>query len=93
MELFLQIMYYIKDMREFKVDRSNTKIWRLVCRRRYQGCEWLLRGIVKPDGMWAITKFRERHTCDMEENRADHYNLDTNMIAQVLLKDIAETPR
>ena len=85
--------YCFKDMREFKVDQSTSKIWRLVCRRRYQGCEWLLRGIVKPDGMWAITKFRERHTCDMEENRADHYNLDTNMIAQVLLKDIAETPR
>ncbi|XP_059298123.1 uncharacterized protein LOC132050779 [Lycium ferocissimum] len=86
-------IYCFKDMREFKIDQSNTKIWRLVCRRRYQGCEWLLREIVKPNGMWAITKFRERHTCDMEENRADHYNLDTNMIAQVLLKDVAESPR
>ncbi|XP_059306762.1 uncharacterized protein LOC132058229 [Lycium ferocissimum] len=29
----------------------------------------------------------------MEDNRADHYNLDTNMIAQVLLKDVAATAR
>ncbi|XP_059292428.1 uncharacterized protein LOC132045868 [Lycium ferocissimum] len=86
-------MYCIKDMREFKVDDSNKSIWRLVCKRKTQGCRWLLRGIVKPDGLWEITKFHPKHTCDMGQSRADHFNLDINMIAHVLLKHIEETPR
>ncbi|XP_059291974.1 uncharacterized protein LOC132045411 [Lycium ferocissimum] len=45
------------------------------------------------DSMWIITKFYPRHTCDMGENQANHFNLDTNMIAQVLLVHVAETPR
>ncbi|XP_059311423.1 glycine-rich RNA-binding protein blt801-like [Lycium ferocissimum] len=28
-------IYCFKDMREFKVDQSTSKIWRLVCRRRF----------------------------------------------------------
>ncbi|XP_059295349.1 uncharacterized protein LOC132048666 [Lycium ferocissimum] len=84
-------MYFVKDMREFKVDDSNRSVWRLICRRHTQGYRWLLRGIAKPDGLWEITKFHPKHTCDMEQSRADHCNLDINMIAHVLLKHIEET--
>ncbi|XP_059285702.1 uncharacterized protein LOC132039176 [Lycium ferocissimum] len=80
-------------MREFKVDDSNKSVWRLICKRYTQGYRWLLRGIAKPDGLWEITKFHPKHTCDMGQSRADHFNLDINMIAHVLLKHIEETPR
>ena len=86
-------MYCVKGMREFKVNDSNRSVWRLICKRHTQGCRWLLRGIVKPDGLWEITKFHPKHTCDMGQSRADHFNLDINMIAHVLLKHIEETPR
>ncbi|XP_059301949.1 uncharacterized protein LOC132053873 [Lycium ferocissimum] len=85
-------IYCIKEMRDFKVDQSRTKIWRLVCRRRYQkGQRSYLRELLSSMvcGLSAIAK----GTYDMEDNRADHYNLDTNMIAQVLFKDVVETPR
>ncbi|XP_059294526.1 uncharacterized protein LOC132047507 [Lycium ferocissimum] len=80
-------------MREFKVNDSNKSVWRLICKPHTQGCRWLLWGIAKPDGLWEITKFHPKHTYDMGQSRADHFNLNINMIAHVLLKHIEETPR
>ncbi|XP_059310540.1 uncharacterized protein LOC132061870 [Lycium ferocissimum] len=83
----------VEGMREFKVDDSTRKLWRLVCKRKNQGCQWMLRGKETAEKMWTISKFYTRHTCDMGDLPDDHCNLDTNMIVAVLVGDIAKSPR
>ena len=53
----------------------------------------MLRGKETAEKMWTISKFYTKHTCDMGDLPDDHCNLDTNLIARVLVGDIRENPR
>ncbi|KAH0726579.1 hypothetical protein KY284_002444 [Solanum tuberosum] len=43
--------------------------------------------------MWKVGRYIKEHTCDMGTCRNGHFNLDVEMIANVLRVDIEKTPR
>ncbi|KAH0703134.1 hypothetical protein KY285_017412 [Solanum tuberosum] len=43
--------------------------------------------------MWKVGRYIKEHTCDMGTCRDGHFNLDVEMIANVLRVDIGKTPR
>ncbi|XP_059309648.1 uncharacterized protein LOC132060707 [Lycium ferocissimum] len=58
-----------------------------------QDCQWMLCGKEPDDKMWIISKFYPKHACDVGECAHDHFNLDIDMIVNVLVDDIAQSPR
>ncbi|KAH0776773.1 hypothetical protein KY290_008184 [Solanum tuberosum] len=47
----------------------------------------------KHTNMWKVGRYIKEHTCDMGTCRDGHFNLDVEMIANVLRVDIEKTPR
>ncbi|KAG5621695.1 hypothetical protein H5410_006913 [Solanum commersonii] len=43
--------------------------------------------------MWKVGRYIKEHTCDMGTCRDGHFNLDVEMIANVLRVDIEKTPK
>ncbi|KAH0650215.1 hypothetical protein KY284_030127 [Solanum tuberosum] len=59
-----------------------------------QGCRFRLTSFNdKHTNMWKVGRYIKEHTCDMGTCRDGHFNLDVEMIANVLRVDIEKTPR
>ena len=87
-------LLHLKVAREYFVIKLTKKSWRLVCRRVEQGCRFRLTSFIdKHTNMWKVGRYIEEHTCDMGTCREGHFNLDVEMIANVLRVDIERTPR
>ncbi|KAL0297579.1 UNVERIFIED_CONTAM: hypothetical protein Sradi_6810000 [Sesamum radiatum] len=68
--------------REFRVEESKPKLWKVVCKyNEATGCNWMLRaGFKAKMGLFKITKYVVPHTCLMNEISIDHLNLGKSMI-------------
>ncbi|KAH0746061.1 hypothetical protein KY285_007718 [Solanum tuberosum] len=87
-------LLHLKIAREYFVIKSTKKSWRLVCRRVEQGCRFRLTSFNdKHTNMWKVGRYIKAHTCDMGTCRDGHFNLDVEMITNVLRVDIEKTPR
>ncbi|KAH0635493.1 hypothetical protein KY289_035408 [Solanum tuberosum] len=59
-----------------------------------QGCRFRLTSFNdKHTNMWKVGRYIKEHTCDMGTCRNGHFNLDVEMIANVLRVDIEKTSR
>ncbi|KAH0657682.1 hypothetical protein KY289_026430 [Solanum tuberosum] len=87
-------LLHLKIAREYFVIKLTKKSWRLVCRRVEQGCRFSLTSFNdKHTNMWKVGRYIKEHTCDMGTCRDGHFNLDVEMIANVLRVDIEKMPR
>ncbi|XP_015160964.1 uncharacterized protein [Solanum tuberosum] len=87
-------LLHLKIAREYFVIKSTKKSWRHVCRRVEQGCRFRLTSFIeKHTNMWKVGRYIKEHTCNMGTCRDGHFNLDVEMIANVLRVDIEKTPR
>ena len=87
-------LLHLKVAREYFVIKLTKKSWRLVCKRVEQGCRFRLTSFIdKHTNMWKVGRYIEEHTCDMGTCREGHFNLDVEMIANVLRVDRERTPR
>ena len=87
-------LLHLKIARECFVIKSTKKSWQLVCRRVEQGCRFRLTSVIdKHINMWKVGRYIKEHTCDIGTCREGHFNLNVEMIANVLRVDIERTPR
>ncbi|KAG5572381.1 hypothetical protein H5410_062147 [Solanum commersonii] len=87
-------LLHLKIAGEYFVIKSTKKSWRPVCRRVEQGCRFRLISFnEKHTNMWKVERYIKEHTYDMGTCRDGHFNLDVEMIADVLRVDIEKTPR
>ncbi|KAH0732976.1 hypothetical protein KY289_004164 [Solanum tuberosum] len=87
-------LLHLKIAREYFVIKSTKKSWRLVCRRVEQGCRFRLTSFNdKHTNIWKVGRYIKEHTRDTSTCRDEHFNLDVEMIANVLRVDIEKTPR
>ncbi|KAH0776715.1 hypothetical protein KY290_008126 [Solanum tuberosum] len=86
-------LLHLKIAREYFIFKSTKKSWRLVCRRVEQGCRFRLTSFNdKHTNMWKVGRYIKEHTCDMGTCHDGHFNLDVEMIANVLRVDIEKMP-
>ncbi|KAG5631109.1 hypothetical protein H5410_002826 [Solanum commersonii] len=87
-------LLHLKIASEYFVIKSTKKLWRLVFRRVEQGCRFRLTSFNdKHTNMWNVGRYIKEHTCDRGTCRDGHFNLDVEMIANVLRVDIEKMPR
>ena len=87
-------LLHLKIVRECFVIKSTKKSWRLVRRRVKQGCRFRLTSFIdKHTNMKKVGRYIKEHICDMGTCIEGHFNLDVEMIANVLRVDIQRTPR
>ncbi|KAH0653819.1 hypothetical protein KY289_031497 [Solanum tuberosum] len=87
-------LLHLKIAMEYFVIKSTKKSWRLVCRCVEQGCRFRLTSFNdKHNNMWKVGRYIKEHTCDIGTCCDGHFNLDVEMIANVLRVDIEKTPR
>ncbi|KAG5614743.1 hypothetical protein H5410_014567 [Solanum commersonii] len=87
-------LLHLKIARAYFVIKSTKKSWQLVCRRVEQGSRFRLTSFNdKHTNMWKDGKYIKEHKCDMGTCHDGHFNLDVEMIANVLRVDIEKTPR
>ncbi|XP_047253031.1 uncharacterized protein LOC124887418 [Capsicum annuum] len=78
-------LYHFKEGREFFVVKSGKEVFRICCKRAYEGCLFKLCTTKNSsNNLWKIGKYIEKHTCNMGDCRGGHFNLDINVIAAVL---------
>ncbi|XP_073137694.1 uncharacterized protein [Henckelia pumila] len=74
--------------REYRVVDSTRILWKVQCKKDSSAarCRWGLRASFKEKtGYWKITRYDGPHTCISTNVGIDHYNLNSNMVAQTLL--------
>ena len=87
-------LLHLKVAREYFVIKSTKKSWQLVCRLVEQGCRFRLTSFIdKHTNMKKVGRYIKEHTCDISTCREGHFNLDVEMIANVLRVDIERKPR
>ena len=80
--------------KKFKVVTSNKSLWVARCKFHTSlGCLWFLRGRKVGDNLWKIGKYIENHRCETEGLSRGHANLNTNLIASLILNQIEKIPR
>ena len=68
---------------------STKSLWVVRCKfYNLLGCMWFLRGRQVGDKLWKIGKYVENHRCETEGLSSGHANLNTNLIASLLLNQI-----
>ena len=87
-------LYHIKEGKDFFVVKSGKEVIRVFCKRADQGCSFNLCATKdSSNNLWKIGKYIGEHTCNMGDCHGGHFNLDINMIANVLVPYIEKTPR
>ena len=80
--------------KEFKVVTSTKSLWVVRCKfYNLLGCMWFLQGRQVGDKFWKIGKYVENHRCETEGLSSGHANLNTNLIASLLLNQIRKNPK
>ncbi|KAH0747259.1 hypothetical protein KY285_008916 [Solanum tuberosum] len=83
-----------KKNKEFKVVTSNKSLWVVRCKfHTLLGCLWFLRGRKVGDNLWKIGKYIENDRCETEGLSRGHANLNTNLIASLILNQIQKNPK
>lgn len=73
---------------------SNKSLWVARCKFHTSlGCLWFLRGRKVGDNLWKIGKYIENHRCETEGLSRGHANLNTNLIASLILNQIEKNPK
>ncbi|KAH0688497.1 hypothetical protein KY290_017321 [Solanum tuberosum] len=87
-------IWSLKKNKEFKVMTSNKSLWVVRCKfHTLLGCLWFLRGRKVGDNLWKIGKYIENHRCETEGLSRGHANLNTNLIASLILNQIQKNPK
>ncbi|KAH0761621.1 hypothetical protein KY290_017694 [Solanum tuberosum] len=87
-------IWSLKKNKEFKVVTSNKSLWVVRCKfYTLLGCLWFLRGRKVGDNLWKIGKYIENHRCETEGLSRGHANLNTNLIASLILNQIKHNPK
>ena len=87
-------IWSLKKNKEFKVVTSNKSLWVARCKFHTSlGCLWFLRGRKVGDNLWKIGKYIENHRCETEGISRGHANLNTNLIASLILNQIEKNPK
>ncbi|XP_070035346.1 uncharacterized protein [Nicotiana tomentosiformis] len=86
-------MYSVKECREMTVWESSPDVYKVVCRRWFTGCHWMLRASKKNIGLWKVGKYIPTHRCEMDTFNENHYNLDIDLISLVLIPHLEASIR
>ncbi|XP_070057398.1 uncharacterized protein [Nicotiana tomentosiformis] len=86
-------MYSVKECHEMTVWESTPDVYKVVCRRWFMGCHWMLRASKKKICMWKVGKYIGTHTCEMDTFSGNHFNLDVDLISLVLIPHIEASIR
>ncbi|KAH0702399.1 hypothetical protein KY290_017690 [Solanum tuberosum] len=87
-------IWSLKKNKEFKVVTSNKSLWVVRCKfYTLLSCLWFLRGRKVGDNLWKIGKYIENHRCETEGLSRGHANLNTNLIASLILNQIKHNPK
>ncbi|XP_070037282.1 uncharacterized protein [Nicotiana tomentosiformis] len=86
-------MYSIKKCREMTVWESSPDVYKVVCRRWFAGCHWMLRASKKNTGLWKVGKYISTHRCEMDTFNGNHYNLDIDLISLVYIPHLEASIR
>ncbi|XP_073153139.1 uncharacterized protein [Henckelia pumila] len=81
--------------REYRVIISTRILWKVQCRNDSSAakCRWGLRASFKnKTGYWKITRYGGPHTCISINVDIDHYNLNSDMVAETLLGIVSCDP-
>ncbi|XP_075090990.1 uncharacterized protein LOC107832473 isoform X2 [Nicotiana tabacum] len=65
-------MYNIKECREIAVHESSPEVYKVVCRRWFQGCNWMLRVRKLKTNLWIVGKYISTHNCEMNTFNGNH---------------------
>jgi len=86
-------MYNIKECREIVVHESSPEVYKVICRRWFQGCNWMLRARKLKINMWIVGKYIGTHNCEMDTFSGNHFNLNVDLISLVLIPHIEASIR
>ncbi|XP_070004678.1 uncharacterized protein [Nicotiana sylvestris] len=86
-------MHNVKECREMTVWESSPVVYKVVCRRWFWPCHWMLRASKKKTSLWKVGKYIPTHTCEMDTFNGNHFNLDIDLISLVLIPHIEASIR
>nr|XP_009793279.1 PREDICTED: uncharacterized protein LOC104240193 [Nicotiana sylvestris] len=86
-------MYNIKECREIVVHESSPEVYKVIYRRWFQGCTWMLRARKLKTNMWIVEKYIGYHTCEMDPFSTNHFNLNVDLISLFLISHIEASIR
>ncbi|XP_070048847.1 uncharacterized protein [Nicotiana tomentosiformis] len=81
-------IYSVKECREMMVWESSSDVYKVVCRRWFTGCTWMMCARKKKINMWVVGKYIGTHNCEMDTFSENHFNLDVDLISLVLIPHI-----
>ncbi|XP_070029842.1 uncharacterized protein [Nicotiana sylvestris] len=81
-------MYSVKECREMTVWESSPDVYKVVCRRLFTGCNWMLLAIKKKTNMCKVGKYIGIHNYEMDTFSGNHFNLEVDLISLVLIPHI-----
>lgn len=84
---------HIRNHQEIKVLRSDSESWEVACKRKTEGCAWMLRARKRrKHHFFEVMEARGPYTCLNPNISQDHCNLNSSNIAQVISTQIAADP-
>ncbi|XP_070040974.1 uncharacterized protein [Nicotiana tomentosiformis] len=86
-------MYNIKECREIEVHESSSEVYKVICHKWFQGCNWMLRARKLKTNMWIMGKYKGTHNCEMDTFSGNHFNLNVDLISFVLIPHIEASIR
>ncbi|XP_075075725.1 uncharacterized protein LOC107782834 isoform X5 [Nicotiana tabacum] len=86
-------MHNVKECREMQVWESSPMVYKVVCRRWFWPCNWMLRATKKKTGIWKMGKYIPTHTCEMYTFNGNHFNLDIDLISLILIPHLEASIR
>ncbi|XP_075100436.1 uncharacterized protein LOC142176474 [Nicotiana tabacum] len=82
------LMYSVKEYREITTHDSSPDVYKVVCRRWFTGCNWMMHARKKKINMWVVGKYIGTHNCEMDTSNGNHFNLNVDLISLVLIPHI-----
>ncbi|XP_074342587.1 uncharacterized protein LOC141680192 [Apium graveolens] len=84
---------HIKHHQEIKVLRFDSESWEVACKRKIEGCAWMLRARKrKMHHFFEIMEANGPHTCLNPNISQDHCNLNASNIAHIITSQIVADP-
>ncbi|XP_070054137.1 uncharacterized protein [Nicotiana tomentosiformis] len=72
---------------------SSPDVYKVICRKWFTGCHWMLYASKKNTGLWKVGKYIPTHKCEMDTFNGNHYNLDMDLISPVLIPHLEASIR
>ncbi|XP_070029414.1 uncharacterized protein [Nicotiana sylvestris] len=83
-------IYSVKECCEMMVWESSSNVYKVVCRRWFACCNWILRARKKKKNIWVVGKYIGTHNCEIDTFSGNHFNLDVDLIFLVLIPHIED---